>query len=162
MAVTTANLRDVSPGAVFAVLEDGWSYGAWVVGTKEIRQVDATWPRQGSCLHYTVGVGPISFGDVTEVKALEPPGGMVLEARGWPAGTVGIRLTVEPTQGGTRVVMREEPERGLARWLHNPAFDLFVKIRNREALRRLGRAARRIGEPERGPAHQPARDRSAS
>ena len=137
-------MGDLSPDALYEVLADGWSYGSWVVGTKEIRDVDDTWPAVGSCIHYTVGVGPLTFRDLTTVRAVRPGRQLVLEARGWPAGTVGIRLDLDPApDGGTRVAIREEPERGIAARLHNPLTDLLIRLRNVLTLRRLARVARR-------------------
>lgn len=124
---------------MFAVLADGWSYADWVVGTKEIRAVDKSWPAVGARIRYAVGAGPLTFTDVTEVRAVETDRSLVLEARGWPAGTVGIRLRLEETTAGTRIAMGEEPERGPARWLHSRLTEFMVFQRNRVTLRRLRR-----------------------
>jgi hypothetical protein len=37
-----------SPGQVFAVLRDGWTYPVWVVGASRMRDVDDGWPAPGT------------------------------------------------------------------------------------------------------------------
>jgi hypothetical protein len=136
-------MSGLEPADVFAVLRDGWSYEHWVVGTRKIRAVDDAWPAPGSRLHYTVGYWPLRKDD--ETRALEHVEGqlLALEAQAWPAGAAKIVLTTTPTPDGVRVEIVEHPDRGLAATLHNPAFDLAIKIRNVETLRRLEGQARR-------------------
>lgn len=135
-------MPDVSPGRLFAVLEDGTTYARWVVGTRAIRSVDPGWPAVGAALHYTVGYGPLRKDDRTVSTCCEPPGRLCLQAQAWPAGSAAIELSVEDVAGGCRVHLREEPDRGLAKLLHNPLLDLAVKVRNVETLRRLEQVAR--------------------
>jgi len=47
MAVNEAYIAP-SPDKVFDVLSDAESYGYWVVGSKEIREVEAGWPGSGT------------------------------------------------------------------------------------------------------------------
>lgn len=139
------NVRTIlgSAGDVFAVLADGSTYADWVVGTKEIRAVDSTWPSVGSKLHHTVGVGPLTLQDDSKVLAVDPDRRLELEARAWPAGTARIELRLEPTGEVTRVSIEEHPLRGPGGRLHNPLFDLIVWVRNIETLRRLDRVVQR-------------------
>ena len=141
MATNSRTMAGVSPAQVFAVLRDGSTYAHWVVGTRAIRAVDAGWPEVGSALHYTVGYGPLRHDDRTLSTCYEPPGRLCLQAQAWPAGSAAIELSVEDVAGGCRVSIREEPDRGLAKTLHNPLLDLAVKVRNVETLRRLERIA---------------------
>ncbi|MEX2291399.1 MAG: SRPBCC family protein [Mycobacteriales bacterium] len=143
MAITRRFMRGVTPTQVFDVLRDGRSYGHWVVGTRTIRAVDAGWPAEGSRLHYTVGYGPLRKDDETVSCAYGPDTRLELEAHAWPAGTARVVLQAEPGDGGTRVSIEEEPLRGWARRLHNPAADVLIKVRNVESLRRLEQQARR-------------------
>ena len=65
----------VLPEAVWAVLARPESYGYWVVGSKVIRDADAAFPAVGTKLHHTIGVGPLTLSDHTEVLEAEPPRG---------------------------------------------------------------------------------------
>lgn len=136
-------MRGVTPKQVFDVLRDGASYGHWVVGTRTIRKVDEGWPAERCRLHYTMGYGPMRKDDVTTSRCYEPDSLLQMEASAWPAGTVDIRLTAEPADGGVLVSIDEKPVRGPARTLHNPLSDVALKIRNVVTLRRLEQLARR-------------------
>ena len=142
MATTRRFMRGVSPSQVFRVLADGRSYAHWVVGTRAIRDVDPGWPAAGTRLHYTVGYRPLRHDDVTTSLGCTEPTRLDLEAQAWPAGTASIVLRVEAQVDGSWVSIDEEPSRGLAKRLHNPALDLLIKVRNVESLRRLERQAR--------------------
>jgi Polyketide cyclase / dehydrase and lipid transport len=143
MAMTRRVMQGLTPAAVFDVLRDGRSYREWVVGTREIRDVEAGWPTVGTALHYTVGYGPLRKDDETRSRLYEPDRRLELEAHAWPAGSARIELRAEPVDGGTLVSIDEHPLRGLASTLHNPALDLLIKLRNVETLRRLEALARR-------------------
>jgi len=137
MAITRRVMQGLTPAAVFDVLRDGRSYREWVVGTREIREVEAGWPAVGTALHYTVGYGPLRKDDETRSRLYEPDRRLELEAHAWPAGSARIELRAEQVDGGTLVSIDEHPLRGLASTLHNPALDLLIKLRNVETLRRL-------------------------
>lgn len=141
MAITTRLMRGATPRQVFDVLRDGRSYGDWVVGTREIRDVDEGWPAVGTRLHYRVGYGPLRKDDVTSCRLYAPDTRIELEAHAWPAGTARIAITAEVADGGTLVSIDEHPLRGPAKLLHNRLVDLLVKARNVETLRRLERKA---------------------
>jgi uncharacterized protein YndB with AHSA1/START domain len=128
---------------VWAALADGDTYGRWVVGTSGIRAVDPDWPARGSRLHYRIGHRPLRHDGHTEVLHVEPKRCLELEAHAWPFGSVYIQLTLQPEGDGTRVEMVEHPARGAAALVHNRVGDLLLKLRNVEALRRLGRQAQR-------------------
>jgi uncharacterized protein YndB with AHSA1/START domain len=127
-----------SPGAVFAVLADGWSYAGWVVGNSHIRDVDPGWPAQGTRIHHSAGAWPIQIRDVTEVRAVDPDRLLELDARFWLFGAAVIRFTLSPrVGGGTTVTMAEEAVRGLGGLIPGPVQALVLRPRNSECLARL-------------------------
>lgn len=129
------------PATVFAVLADGWSYPAWVVGASRIRDVEGEWPAKGSRLHHSVGVWPLLIDDDTEVLDVEPDRRLVLQARGWPAGEARVELTISPDGEGSLVRMAESPDRGPAERVFAPLIERILPARNRESLRRLAAIA---------------------
>ncbi|MGY0232057.1 SRPBCC family protein [Longispora urticae] len=134
----TERTISATPEQVFAVLADGWSYSAWVVGTDHIRQVDETWPAAGSRLHVTVGPWPVAAPGTTTMVSCEPPHRMVMCPRVWPLGELTVTITLVPDPDGrTRVVLEEEFTGGALRGLRNKINDGALEGRNREALRRL-------------------------
>jgi len=128
---------EAPPEAVFAVLSDAQSYERWVVGAKEVRDADASWPARGSRLHHTVGAGPVDLQDSTSVVTSESPRHLRLRARGRPLGVAIVDFVLTPERGGTRVQMQE--------WIAEPwfvaafnlIFDPLIRVRNAETLRRL-------------------------
>ncbi|MGO1051238.1 SRPBCC family protein [Crossiella sp. CA198] len=138
---------ETAPGAVFAVLADGWTYAGWVVGASHIRKVDTGWPAVGSRIHHSIGPWPLQVEDVTVVKELEPSRLLVLEARLWPVGKATVRIELAPTADGVTVVaMSELADAGPARLLPSALQAVVLRPRNRESLSRLadiaiGRAA---------------------
>lgn len=128
-----------TPEQVWEALLNPWLYTQWVVGNKRIRGVDPDWPAVGSRFHHTVGVGPLMTRDETRIVALRPREHLELDAHAWPVGTAKVSLTLEPAEGGTRVVLVEQPTRGPARWMENPLLHGLTHGRNVESLRRLKR-----------------------
>jgi uncharacterized protein YndB with AHSA1/START domain len=129
------------PERLFAILADGWSYPGWVVGARKIRAVDEGFPAVGKRFHHMVGVGPLKVADHTEVVDVDPPRRLQLRARARPLGVAHVTLLLEPSDGGTKVTMIEEPADRTARLLHNPLSDLLIRLRNAESLRRLRKLA---------------------
>lgn len=130
---------EATPEEIFAVLADGYSYDDWVVGSKQIRAVDADWPAQGSRFHHTIGAGPVDIKDSSKVLEVDPPKRLVLSVRFRPAGTAIVDLKIEPLDNGkTRVVMMEKPESGPVRVLAL-AVSLLLLVRNELSLWRLRR-----------------------
>jgi len=142
MAVTRRRIAQ-PPAAVYALLAEGDRYAEWVMGAKRIRRVDPGWPEVGSQFHHTIGVGPLSTNDSTEVLAFAEGGEVVLKARGWPTGAARVTITAEEAPGGCEVVMDEVPIEGLAKMFHNPVLDGLLHLRNVESLRRMERALER-------------------
>ncbi len=138
---------DAPPKLVFDVLEDGWTYATWVVGTATIRSVDRDWPRAGSRIHHASGVWPFLIKDETESVAYQPGERLVLEARGRPAGEARIEFTVRPEGPGSLITLDEEIVAGPAARLNSKVTDTLLNIRNRETLRRLALIAVNRDEP---------------
>ena len=125
---------------VYAVLADGRAYAEWVVGAERIREVDRHWPAVGSKFHHSVGAGPITIDDESEVLDVEPGQRLKLRVRARPAGEAHVTLTLAAANGGsqTNVEMEERAVRGLATVVgRNPVADWILARRNDEALRRL-------------------------
>lgn len=135
-------MAGLSVQAVFDVLRDGYSYGDWVVGARTVRAVDDGWPREGTRVHYTVGRGPLRHDDKTVALSYDADRRLELEAHGRPFGTARIVVTAEAQDDGALVSIDEAPHSGVGRTLHNPVFDLLIKVRNVETLRRLEAHAR--------------------
>ncbi len=150
--ITVAQDVDAPPAIVQQVLDDGWSYVAWVVGASRIRAVDPEWPAVGSRLHHSAGLWPLVVDDTTSVVAARPGRELVLQARGWPAGEARIRLVLDPLPGDrTRVTMQEDAVSGPGRLVPAPLRHLALLPRNRESLQRLALlAAGRGTRPPRG------------
>lgn len=145
MAVNRIRI-DATPAQTFDVLADAGTYADWVVGTKRVRGVDDGWPAAGTCLHHTVGIGPITLDDSTEVLEVARPARLVLEARGRPLGAARVELHLEADGDGTKVTMVEElmSSSRAARRLA----DGLVWLRNCESLRRLRRLAQQAQRPQ--------------
>ena len=140
MAVNEIHI-DTPPERVFAVLADWRSYGDWVVGSRFIRGADPGFPAVGTRFHHQVGVGPLHLNDHTTVLEVDQPRKLVLKAKARPLGTAVVDMTLEPHNGGTRVVMREDPGDTLSAFVFNPLTHLLVRGRNVESLERLKRLA---------------------
>ncbi|MFQ6392227.1 SRPBCC family protein [Nocardia sp. KC 131] len=128
----------VGPERAFEVLADGWLYASWVVGASHIREVDAGWPEVGTRIHYSLGLWPVTVQDVTEVRAVDAPRMLELEARLWPVGSARIRLDLDRTAPGmTRIRMTEHAMSGPGQLVPNAVQGLLLKPRNQESLARL-------------------------
>lgn len=140
----TEMLFRCSPEDVFAVLADGWSFATWVVGAARIREVDSTWPQEGSEIHHSVGAWPMLLDDTTAVRALDRPHSLTLQARAWPTGEAEVTLLCESDgPGATRVTMLEHITSGPGKFLPRILLDPVLGARNLEALRRLAFLAQR-------------------
>ena len=127
-----------SADRIFAELADGWAYAGWVVGASHIRDVDAGWPEVGSRIHHKVGVWPVVIADDTESLACEPGRRLLMRAKGWPLGEATVEILLdERSPSLTEVTIREAPTAGPGSWLDNPVQRWMLRLRNREALRRL-------------------------
>jgi uncharacterized protein YndB with AHSA1/START domain len=133
---------DTTAARVFEVLSDPESYGHWVVGSSQIRDVDGPFPAVGSLFHHTQGVGPVGIKDTTSVIESKPGERLVLEVRGRPLMVASVELDLVPDgNGGTEVKMTETPIRGFVGRFRNVVFDKMIELRNGQSLRRLRRLA---------------------
>jgi len=140
---TNERYMPVPPQAVWDALADPASYGFWVVGSKTVRDADATWPAPGSRFHHTIGVGPFTVKDHTESLDAQPPRLLVLRAKGRPLGMARVTMEMTPKDGGTLVRMTETADGPTAVLALNPLVHLFTKARNAESLMRLEQLALR-------------------
>lgn len=142
---------DAPPERVFEILSDPDNYGYWVVGSKRIRDADASFPKPGSRFHHTVGFGPIEVDDHTSVMESRPPNLLKLKAKARPLGTAQVTMEIQSEGTGSRVTMTEDPGDTLTAFVFNPLTHLFVRGRNVESLSRLRELAEGDGEhPETG------------
>ena len=130
-----------TPDTVFDVLADGRSYGHWVVGSSEIREVEDGFPAIGTAFHHKVGWGPLKVADETRVEACERPHRLKLRAKARPFGTAIVELELFSHPQGTRVVMTEDAGDRLTALVFNPLTHLLLRGRNVESLRRLAALA---------------------
>ena len=135
---------EATPERIFEVLADPGSYAYWVVGSKEIRDADDSWPEAGSRFHHTVGFGPLSIKDHSEVEEVDRPRRLKLRVKARPLGTGRVTLTLVPLPGGrTHVTMVEDPADPLTAFVFNPLTHLLVRGRNEKSLERLAELAER-------------------
>ncbi len=125
-----------TPAEVWKVLGDGWLYAGWVVGASRIRDVDASWPAEGSKIHHSVGSWPLLLNDVTVVESSVPGSLLVLTAKTRPLGEARVEIELEGG-AGTTIRMREDLIRGPGRAIPSAVRQLSLVPRNRESLRRL-------------------------
>ncbi|CAM3017601.1 SRPBCC family protein [Saccharomonospora xinjiangensis] len=136
--IEVSRVMPARPERVYAVLADGWSYAGWVVGNAHIRNVDASWPAEGSRIHHKAGLWPLQVPDVSTVTAVAPGRMIELVARLWVLGRARVRITLTSEgEHGTRVTMAEEAVSGPASHLPTSVQALVLKPRNAEALARL-------------------------
>jgi uncharacterized protein YndB with AHSA1/START domain len=133
----------VPPEAVWDVLADPAGYGYWVVGSKEIRDAEPGFPAPGTKFHHTIGFGPLTLSDHTEVLAAERPAFLCLRAKGRPIGTAQVVLRMTPVDGGTSVEIVENPDGPFTPLKYNPLLQVATRIRNAESLMRLEELALR-------------------
>jgi hypothetical protein len=138
MAVVEKHVRCPAE-SVLAVLRDGWSYAAWVVGASRIRSVDEAWPQPGSTIHHSAGAWPLVINDSTVSRSWDGGGRLELQARGWPLGEARIRIEVLPDADGRGCTIRmaEDAVRGPGTLMPKPLRDAVLVPRNRETLQRL-------------------------
>lgn len=126
---------------MFSALVRPETYPEWLVGCREIREVDDTWPEVGSSFHHRVGlIGPLTIPDSTSVLEVEHDRRLVLEVRARPF--VKARATFvlhdegqDDGQPVTRITLEEEPLGPLAPL--QPLLDPLLAGRNIASLNAL-------------------------
>jgi uncharacterized protein YndB with AHSA1/START domain len=136
-------VADVPPARVWAVLADGHTYPDWVVGAAESRKVEPDYPTPGATLHHTQGLPKVGLRDTSTVIEAEAPRYMVLEVRVRPFAVNKVEFELEPVGEGTRITMWEWGIGGIVPKLTGPLFELSLRLRNAETLRRLRDVAER-------------------
>lgn len=122
------------PTTVFDMIADPRTYPDWLVGNKDIRSVDDDFPAKGAEFEHTVGVGPVSVDDSTQVVESHRPDRLVLRVRVGPfEGHVELLVLASPK--GTEVRFRERPV-GIPAAL-TPFLRPSLQARNGESLRQL-------------------------
>ena len=148
-AMTRATTERTLPAprqTVWKALQRAENYPRWIVGAKEFRGVDDSWPQPRSRFYHSVGVGPLKLKDETELVSTRDGVEVVLLARARPAGRARVTITLEDDDGGTRVHMEEHAVTGPGAYLPRLLHDPFINVRNSRALRRLSRLVRAAGE----------------
>jgi hypothetical protein len=102
-----------------------------------MRDVDESWPEQGSRIHHSVGLWPLLIDDYTEVLDVVPGESISLRARAWPLGEAQVDMRLKVVGEKTEVEMEEFPTAGPGRLVPPPAQGVSLKLRNHEALRRF-------------------------
>jgi uncharacterized protein YndB with AHSA1/START domain len=123
---------------VFDVLSDARFFANWVVGASSVRDVEGTWPALGSTLHHSQ---LLVVRDSTQVKLVDPPRRLVLEARARPLVVAEVDIRLEPDGEGTHLVMYEHAAGALGGMLPDLVTDPLIHIRNRASVARLRRLA---------------------
>ena len=144
-------LIDAPPAAVYETLIDAGAYAQWVVGARDVKKTDRSWPKPGSRFHHRVGVGPVTLADTTKLLETEPDRKVVLEVRARPLGRAHVRLDLRARSRGrrTKVIMTEHTTSGIWSLIPNPVENTLIHVRNAASLRRLrrvvtGRAGDRV------------------
>lgn len=138
---TTRRQINASPEDVWRVLAEPDNYAHWVVGSRDVRDADPSFPAEGTSFHHTLAFGPLNLKDHSSVVESDPPRRLVLHVKGRPLGRARVTMGLEPRDGGTHVTIHETPVSPIARLGHNPLADLLLHGRNVESLRRLAELA---------------------
>ena len=133
-----------TPTEVFDILAEPRTYPEWLVGAKKIRDVDADFPAKGAEFDHTVGAGPVSIDDSTQVLEVHRPDRLKLLVR---AGRLNgeVEVLVLPSPKGTEVRFRERPV-GLQVAL-TPFLRPSLQARNGESLKQLRTLVEAHGSP---------------
>lgn len=123
---------------VFDTLRTPESYPHWLVGCRDIRDVDDGWPEPGTRFHHRVGLmGPVVVADSTAVLEIDAPTRLSLEVRARPLGRgrATFVLTKDGADGATTVTVNEVPIGLLAPT--RPLVDPLTVARNKRSLANL-------------------------
>ena len=134
---------NVDQETAFSVLLDPHAYADWVVGAYKVREVDGDWPAKGSSFHHELARSAGGVKDKTTVVDIEKPRRITLKAYARPLGAADVTIRVEDVDGGSLVVIDESVSEDSKLRLVNPLNEIFIYLRNVEALRRFARIAER-------------------
>jgi hypothetical protein len=122
---------------VFAILTDGWTYAAWVVGASRMREVEPGFPQPGRSIHHSIGVWPLLINDLTTAVQYEPLRLLQLKVRAWPTGEGLVDFEASDRAGDCHLIMREAATKGPATLIPAAVTDPVLHARNDETLKRL-------------------------
>ena len=134
------------PEAVFDVLDDAGAYPRWVVGTRRVRRVDASWPAVGSRFHHAIGSALGELHDSSKIVIRERPHRLVLEVRFRPTGIARVDIRVVADGSGSIIVMEETPTGGPLAFVPRFITDPVLRLRNAVSLHRLRRGVERSAD----------------
>jgi uncharacterized protein YndB with AHSA1/START domain len=126
-----------APETVFDVLDDAYAYPGWVVGTRRIRRVDATWPAVGSKFHHAIGNAVAELHDSSTILERRRPDHIALEVRFRPTGVARVDIDIVAEGPGSLVSIKETPTRGAVSHLPHFITGPLLELRNALALQRL-------------------------
>jgi hypothetical protein len=141
---TVSRTLDAPLDAVVRVLADPRTYDGVVVGSRRIRWFDPRWPEPGSRFHHTIGLGPVTVRDVTEVIDEDLPRSLRLLVHLRPFGSAEVvfRLEAEGSDAGrTHAEMTETPVSGVLAATWSPPAIALTHWRNDRVLGRLANVA---------------------
>lgn len=111
---------------------DADHYPDWLIGARQIRGTDDSWPRAGSSFRHRVGMGPVEVKDRTTVMRSEEGRRLDLLVRARPILRASVRFELRAAGAGTELTMDERPVGRFA--LLAPVMAPFVKLRNDRSL----------------------------
>ncbi len=109
---TVGRTLDAPPEAVAMVLADPRAYDGIVVGSRRIRWFDPRWPEPGSRFHHTLGLGPLTVRDHSEVVAEDLPRSLRLLVHVGPFGSAEVVFRLTPEGDRTHVAVDRDPHVG--------------------------------------------------
>lgn len=134
---TVTRTLDAPVDAVATVLADPRSYDGVVVGSRRIRWFDPTWPEPGSSFHHTLGFGPVTIRDRSEVLDEDLPHRLRLLVHLRPVGSAEVEFRLAAEGDGTRVTLFEVPVSGVLAASWSPPLAALTRWRNDRVLGRL-------------------------
>jgi hypothetical protein len=137
----SSRVLDVPPAAVALVLSDPRLYDGVVVGSRRIRWFDPRWPDPGTSFDHTIGFGPVTIRDHSDVVENDLPRLLRLAVHLRPLGSAEVTFRMTPEGDGTRVDIVEAPTSGLLAASWSPPAEALTRWRNDRVLRRLEKLA---------------------
>lgn len=139
------NSREIAVPAstAWAAIIDPTTYEDWLVGAREIRDLDEGWPAPGARFHHRVGFGPVQVPDNTEVLAVEPGVMLRLKVRARPFLSAEATFRVVGDDERCVVTLQEVPAMGWLTPFVRPVMDPSIHLRNHRSLRNLARTLER-------------------
>ena len=139
---TVSRTLSVGEEAVATVLADPRAYDGVVVGSRRIRWFDPSWPAPGARFHHTLGFGPVTIRDHSEVLEEDLPGRLRLLVRFRPVGSAEVEFRLTGEGDRTHVAMTETPVSGALALAWSPPLAAATRWRNERVLARLEEVAR--------------------